>query len=234
MMTVREVSSITGVSVRALHHYDAIGLLPPTRVTDAGYRLYDEAALGRLQAILLFRELEFPLKQIKAMLDSPGFDRAAALNDQLALLLLRRERTNRLIGLTKSLLEKGENMDFTAFDDSKERALAEEAKRRWGGTAAYEEYEKKRPGKAAADGLTAIFARFGELKDLPAGDAAVQDTVRELQRFISANYYECTDDILRGLGEMYSADPRFAGNIDGAGGAGTARFVSEAIALYCK
>ena len=73
MRTVKEVSRLTGVSVRTLHHYDAIGLLKPTRVTEAGYRLYDEESLQRLQTILLFRELQFPLKEIKEILDSPGF-----------------------------------------------------------------------------------------------------------------------------------------------------------------
>ena len=74
MKTVHEVSRISGVSVRTLHHYDAIGLLKPTAVTEAGYRLYDDAVLARLQNILLYRELEFPLKEIKAILDHPEFD----------------------------------------------------------------------------------------------------------------------------------------------------------------
>lgn len=74
MKTVHEVSRISGVSVRTLHHYDAIGLLKPTAVTEAGYRLYDDAALAKLQNILLYRELEFPLKEIKAILDHPEFD----------------------------------------------------------------------------------------------------------------------------------------------------------------
>ena len=79
MKTVKQVSQVSGVSVRALHHYDAIGLLKPTRVTEAGYRLYDDTALERLQNILLFRELQFPLKEIGRILDTPGFDREAAL-----------------------------------------------------------------------------------------------------------------------------------------------------------
>ena len=78
MKTVKEVSRITGVSVRTLHHYDAIGLLKPTAVTEAGYRLYGDAALKRMQSILFFRELQFPLKDIKRILDGPGFDPAAA------------------------------------------------------------------------------------------------------------------------------------------------------------
>lgn len=79
MMTVHQVSELTGVSIRTLHHYDAIGLLPATEVTAAGYRLYDNAALERLQSILLFRELEFPLKDIGEILDNPAFDRHKAL-----------------------------------------------------------------------------------------------------------------------------------------------------------
>ena len=97
MKTVKEVSRITGVSVRTLHHYDAIGLLKPTAVTEAGYRLYDDRALGKLQTILLFRELEFPLKEIKEMLDAADFDPMAALDDQIRLLELRREKLDQLI-----------------------------------------------------------------------------------------------------------------------------------------
>ena len=103
MKTVKEVSHLTGVSVRTLHHYDAIGLLKPTQVTQAGYRLYDDAALGRLQTILLFRELEFPLKDIKAMLSASDFDPMAALDDQIRLLQLRREHLDRLIDHARSI-----------------------------------------------------------------------------------------------------------------------------------
>ena len=88
MMTVHEVSNLTGVSIRTLHHYDKIGLLPPAEVTEAGYRLYDEASLERLQCILLFKELEFPLKDMKEILDSPDFERNRALEQQITLLEL--------------------------------------------------------------------------------------------------------------------------------------------------
>ena len=91
MKTVREVAKITGVSVRTLHHYDAIGLLHPSRVTDAGYRLYDDTALARLQTILLFRQLQFPLKEIKEILDAPEFDPMDALEAQIELLRLQRQ-----------------------------------------------------------------------------------------------------------------------------------------------
>ena len=120
MMTIHEVSRLAGVSVRTLHHYDAIGLLLPTALTEAGYRLYDDTALARLQSILLFRELEFPLKDIKRILDDPNFDQAAALEDQIKLLELRRKQLGKLIALARETLKTGVTpMNFDAFDKSR-------------------------------------------------------------------------------------------------------------------
>ena len=97
MMTVKQICRLTGISVRTLHHYDAIGLLKPTTVTEASYRLYDEAALQRLHAILFFRHLQFPLKQIKGILDSPGFDPKEALAQQIELLELQKKHLEELM-----------------------------------------------------------------------------------------------------------------------------------------
>ena len=108
-----------------------------------------------------------------------------------------------------------------------------EVKSRWGGTEAYREFEKKKPGEDAAKGLMEIFGRLGKLKDLPPEDAAVKTEVTNLQQYITDNYYTCTDEILSGLGEMYYADERFRKNIDKAGGDGTAYFASKAIKSYC-
>ena len=117
MKTVHEASQISGVSVRTLHHYDAIGLLRPTAATEAGYRLYDDTALARLQSILLFRELAFPLKEIKRIMDDPQFDQATALEQQIRLLELQQEHLSRLIDLARETMKTGvTNMDFTAFD----------------------------------------------------------------------------------------------------------------------
>ena len=232
MMTVHEVSKLTGLSVRALHHYDAIGLLKPTAVTEAGYRLYGMEELDRLQTILLFRELGTPLKEIKTILDAPGFDRAEALKYQIGLLKIKREHITGLISLAESILEKGTDMDFTAFDDSKQKAYAEEAKRRWGDSSAWREYEEKGPSSSAAEGLMELFARFGKLKDLPPEGPEAQAAVEKLRAFISENYYNCTCEILHGLGQMYVSDPRFRENIDRAGGGGTAEFAARAIEAY--
>ena len=97
MKTVNEVSKLSGISVRTLHHYDEIGLLKPTSVTEAGYRLYDDTAMERLQHILLFRELQFPLRDIKEILDSPDFDRNKALEQQIELLAMKKEHLENLI-----------------------------------------------------------------------------------------------------------------------------------------
>ena len=236
MKTVHEVSQISGVSVRTLHHYDAIGLLRPTAVTEAGYRLYDDTALARLQSILLFRELAFPLKEIKRIMDDPQFDQATALEQQIRLLELQQERLSRLIDLARKTMKTGvTHMDFTAFDNSKLEQYAAEVKERWGNTAAYQE-SAQRPAaeqKDAAAGLMAQFARMGRLRTGdPAGQEA-QAAVRELQQFITKHFYTCTPEILAGLGQMYTADDRFRVSIDAAGGEGTADFAGKAITVYC-
>ena len=132
MKTVTEVSKITGVSVRTLHHYDAIGLLKPSRVTEAGYRFYDDAALQRLQSVLLFRTLRFSLKEIQKILDSPGFDPMDALEQQLAMLELQRQQLDVVIAHVRQMKETGVmHMKFSAFDTTKLDAYAQEAKKKY-------------------------------------------------------------------------------------------------------
>ena len=115
MRTVKEISELTGISVRTLHYYDEIGLLKPTQKSDAGYRLYDDRALEILQQILFFREFDIPLKEIKAVLDNPALDRNQILQVQRKMLVTKKERMERLIASIDDIL-KGENkMDFTIF-----------------------------------------------------------------------------------------------------------------------
>ena len=241
MKTVKEVSRLTGVSVRTLHHYDAIDLLKPARVTEAGYRLYDDAALGRLQTILLFRELEFPLKEIKRMLDAADFDPLAALADQIRLLQLRREHLDRLIDHAQMIQKTGVmNMDFKAYDTKKLDAYAAEAKQRWGRTDAWKESQEKAKGKsrdaqaAEADGLMDIFRRLGAYRTGDPAAPEAQALIRELQQYICEHYYNCTNQILMGLGQMYAAGDEMNENIDRAGGAGTGDFARRAIEVFCK
>ena len=151
MKTVKEVSRITGVSVRTLHHYDAIGLLKPTAVTEAGYRLYDDAALERMQSILLFRELQFPLKDIKRILDAPDFDPMTALAQQVHLLEMQREHLEQLNFPRPGKFNKQEwfSMDFSKLIPVRLQKYTAEAKQKWGKTPAWQEFEKKNvtPGR---------------------------------------------------------------------------------------
>ena len=220
MMTVNEVSKLTGVSIRALQYYDKIGLLHPAEYTEAGYRLYDDTALERLQQILLFRELEFSLKEIQSILQSPDFDRDRALDQQICLLTLKKEHIENLITFARGLKQVGGmNMDFSAFDTAKMDEYATKAKEKWQHTNAYQEYMQKNKGRskdaeeALARGVMLIFSDFGKCKD---GDPALpeaQALVKRLQAYISENYYQCTPEILQTLGAMYGAGGEFTENI---------------------
>lgn len=240
MKTVHEVSEISGISVRTLHYYDAIGLLKPTEVSHAGYRFYDDAALERLRSILLFRELQFPLKQIAVILDSPDFDHREALKQQIHLLELQRSRVDGLIALARNVLnEEEKTVSFSAFDHTEADRYAEEVKSRWGNTEAYRESRIRTEGKSSeelrqdGDGMMAVFARFGAIRGCDPACNDARRLVQELQQFITDHYYTCTREILSGLGQMYVSDDRFRANIDRAGGEGTAELVSRAIAAYC-
>lgn len=240
MKTVKEVSQLTGVSIRTLHYYDSIGLLPPAEITDSGYRLYDNTSLSSLQTILLFRELEFPLREIKRIINSPDFNREDALKQQIELLTSQRDRLTELIAYAKKqIISGGHEMDFSAFDRKKLDEYSRAAKEKWGNTEAFIEFEKKEQQctvaerEAAAAGLMGLFSEFGKMRSFHPEDECVQLQVAKLRSYITDNFYSCTLPILSGLGEMYSAEGEMAENIDRAGGKGTAALVSNAIAVYC-
>jgi len=239
MYTVHEVSKITGVSIRTLHHYDAIGLLHPAEVTLAGYRLYDESQLMRLQSILMFRELRFPLMKIKEILDSPGFDMRAALRQQIELLEKERAHLDNLIGCARALQEKGEKtFMFDALDRTEMEAYKKEAYEKWGETAAWQEYASRKvtpdQHQQAAKDMMALFGEMGAIKHLPPESDEAQAKVKALQQFITDHFYTCTKEILMNLGLMYTQHDRFRQSIDSVGGEGTAAFAQKAIEIYCK
>ncbi|MGN9163131.1 MerR family transcriptional regulator [Clostridium sulfidigenes] len=128
MRTVKQVSDLTGISVRALHYYDEIGLLKPSEITEAGYRLYDDEALKTLQQILFFKELDIPLKDVKEIMLSPYFDKMQALKNQKKLLVLKRKRLNGLIELINKTLKGESTMNFKEFDMSEYFNVLEEFK----------------------------------------------------------------------------------------------------------
>ena len=240
MWTVHEVTRMTGVSIRTLQYYDKIGLLQPAEYTDAGYRLYDEAALEKLQQILLFRELEFPLKDIKKILDSPGFDRGKVLEQQIELLRLKKEHIENLMNFALGIKLIGvKHMDFKAFDRSKLDEYSRQAKELYGKTPQLKEMEEKQKNRTKeedrllADRFMLLFKEAGEMKETDPASPEAQDLVKRIQAFITENLYTCTDKILRGLGKMYSGGGDFTKNIDEYGGEGTAEFVDRAIQIYC-
>ena len=241
MMTVNEVSKLTGVSIRTLQYYDKIGLLHPAKYTEAGYRLYDDAALETLQQILLFRELEFPLKEIKEIIGSPDFDRSKALGQQIELLRLKKEHIENLIELAEGIKLLGvRNLKFDAFDTRKIDEYAAQAKASWGQTPAYKEYEEKAKGRTKEEdkkiyqGMIDIFAEFGAIRKSDPASGEAQALVKKLQNYITEHMYTCTNEILSGLGKMYAGGGDFTKNIDSFGGEGTAEFASKAIEYYCR
>ena len=241
MMTVNEVSKLTGVSVRTLQYYDNLGLLKPSGYTEAGYRLYDDASMEKLQQILLFRELEFPLKEIKKIIDATNFDKNKALEQQIELLTLKREHLDNLINFARGIkCLGGKKMDFTAFDTKKIDEYSKRAKEQWGKTPEYKEFMEKDKNRSneeqegVLNGLMQIFVEFGQMMTLEPSDGKVQLQVKKLQDYITNHFYHCTKEILNGLGKMYNGGGEFTENINKAGGEGTAEFSAKAIEIYCK
>ncbi len=242
MLTVHEVSELAGVSVRTLHHYDAIGLLKPHERTEAGYRLYNDQDLARLQQILLFRELEFPLADIRRIVDSPDFDKDKALEQQIGLLKLRRERIDNLIDMAQAAMRGSEEtMSFKAFDTTKINEYAAQAKASWGNTPEWEEYEMKREGRSAqaeaemGAQLMELFVPFGAMAAQGANPASeeARSQAMAIQAFISEHFYVCSNEVFAQLGSAYGAGGEFTDNINAVAGPGAAEFAAEAIKLYC-
>lgn len=242
MMIVNEVSRLTGVSIRTLQYYDKIGLLPPADYTEVGYRLYDDETLQKLQIILLFRELEFPLKDIRRIIESPVFDREKALEQQIHILELKKEHIENLIDLARGVKKSGvkDMTDFTAFDTAKIDDYIAKAREYWGDTAAFKEFEEKNADRTSEENarinteLMKIFAQFGGMKDMDPASPKVQKQVKKLQDYITDKFYKCTNTILSSLGHAYSAEGEMNRNIDKAGGKGTGEFVDKAIQIYCS
>ena len=278
-MKINDVSKLTGITVRALHYYDQIGLLKPVGKTEAGYRIYDENDLQILQQILFFKELDFSLEEIKdimkgleheEMRNTAKSERGAksscfrksggsenTISDsereifmrQRKLLMEKRDRLDGIIGLVDTILKGEKDMSFKQFDESaieaERKKYAAEIKERWGNTDAYKECEKKtgnydnKKWGNMTDGMNEILKEFGEAhtgnkdrKGAAPESTKAQELVVKWQKYITDNMYECTDDILDCLGQMYTADERFKDNIDKYG-AGTAQFMADAIKVHC-
>lgn len=246
---VKEVAEMVGISVRMLHHYDKIELLKPESVSPAGYRFYADRDLERLQLILFFKELDFSLKQIKEILDSPGFDRKEALKSHRTLLVEKMKRLEKIIetvDTTIKVIEGGIDMKkeemFGAFDmreiEQHKEKYAKEVKEKYGSSEAYKECEKKTSSYTNDDWLEilskgrAIFQKLATLMDKDPSNLEVQEIIGAYRKYISDNFYTCTLEIFRGLGEMYVTDERFTKNIDKYG-EGLTAFMKDAMTIYC-
>ncbi len=242
-LTVSEMAKLAGVSVRTLHYYDDIGLLSPDYVDEHnGYRYYCDMAVSRLQEILFYRELDFSLKEIRAILSNPQYDKMQSLQKHKTLLLMKKERLERIISLVDDALKGENNMSIKEFDNSEYNTIkneyAKEAEERWGNTDAYAQSVKKTSSYSKEkwdevnDESNSIFADFAKCRDLAPSDERVQALVQKWKDFISKSYYQCSNEILAGLGLMYVNDERFTANLDKFG-VGTAKLMSDAIAIYC-
>ncbi|MFS0647526.1 MerR family transcriptional regulator [Siminovitchia sp. 179-K 8D1 HS] len=241
-MKVKEVSDLSGISIRTLHHYDEIGLLSPSQKTPAGYRLYSAADLETLQQILFFKELGFSLKTIKEIIQSPSFDRYEALQLQKKLLLEKRARLDKMIDLVEKTIkhEKGEiemsnKEKFAGFDFS-HNPYEQEARERWGDEAVDQSNARlarmsKEEQKQMGEQMNAIYRKLAHLKDNPPESEEAQAAIGEWFTFLNGTVGNYSLAAFKGLGEMYVADERFTKNIDQFGD-GLAKFMRDAMAVY--
>jgi DNA-binding transcriptional MerR regulator len=242
--TIGAVARLAGISIRTLHHYDAIGLLTPGGRTDSGYRLYDGRDLERLQQILLLRELGMGLDEIARVLDDPAFDRLEALREQRTRLERSRKRTTRLIAAVDKAIaaaEEGRTMtpeeSLEVFGDFDPSQYEDEVKQRWGDTDAYRESARRTKAYTKQDWqqigvesheINQAFIALME-RGVPADSPEAQAVAERHRGHISKWFYQCSPEIHAGLGQMYVADHRFTENIDKAK-PGLARYMSDAIA----
>ena len=242
--TVKQLADLAGVTTRTLRYYDKIGLLHPAAYGDNGYRYYADDAVLRLQQILFYRELDFTLEQIKAILDRPGFDLLLALEGHKRALLERGERVKRLIDtIEKTIMHlQGEikmtQKDFyTGFDEEKQKRYEEQARQRYGDEAmaktkdwnAYTPAEKN-----------AILAEGHEIHrsivaNMDKGHASpeVQYWIGRWHNHINTNFYECSLEIFAALGRGYNEDPEFNTFYEKLH-PGMAAFMEKAMAHYCQ
>lgn len=247
-LTVHEVVNLTGITARTLHYYDEIGLLKPSIVTEAKYRLYTDKDLCRLQEVLFFREVGFALKEIKKLLNFPHYNRTEALEKHLSILEAQRERIDGLIALVKAEINGAKEISFSAFSNSKVMELQsqfqKEVLEKWGDTESFKEYEAIFSSKAQEiqnEQMQAffsmaqnIFERLATYENKSPNCPEVQNIVWEWQLYITEHFYQCDKQILSSLGKMYVTDLRFSDFINRFGNGDLAAFFSKAIEIFCS
>lgn len=241
--TVNQLAQLAGVSVRALHHYDEIGLLKPQKRSESNYRYYGEQELLRLQQILFYKELDFPLARIQELLDDPTFDTLAALKKHREELLHRKEKMQQLIKTIDKTMQhlktntmKAEDM-YKGFSKAQAEAYEKEAKERWG--AEIVEESKARVLKMGKEGLEkvkregeTINQKLAKLLHLSPDQAEVQALIHQHYLFVN-QFYAVTPEIYSGLADLYVSDERFKQNYEKYK-TGLAEFLREGMKIYCR
>lgn len=244
---IKEVSDMSGISIRMLRHYDKTGLLKPDNISENGYRDYSGDDLEKLRRIMYLKELEFSIPDMIRILKGSENDVVKALKGQEKLLLKKKERLEGIIRLLQERMknEKGYDImsDFKTFDmkeiEEHKKKYAEEAEQKYGKTDAYRESKKRTDGYKAEDWkriteeADAIYGKFAAAMVLGPDSAEAGEAVNEWQDHITRNYYECTDEILLGLADMYISDPRFTKNIN-KHSPNLAQFITSAIKHHRK
>ncbi|MFF0367336.1 MerR family transcriptional regulator [Micromonospora sp. NPDC005087] len=241
--TVGQVAKVAGVTVRALHHYDEIGLLSPSGRTAAGYRRYDDADLERLQLVLYYRELGFPLEEIAAIIDDPAADPAAHLRRQHELLTVRIKRLQEMVTAIEFAMEASKlNIQLTpeerfeVFGDFNPEEHEAEAEQRWGDTDAYRE-SNRRASRYTKDDWLRIKAENEDwgrrivavlASGAPADGPEAMELAEEHRQIIGRWFYECSYEVHTGLADMYLADERFTRHYEDIA-PGLAAYLNEAI-----
>ncbi|BBH23568.1 MerR family transcriptional regulator [Paenibacillus baekrokdamisoli] len=242
-MRVKEVADLVGISVRTLHHYDEIGLLTPDEITDAGYRLYSNVNLELLQQILFFRELGFPLKEIKEIVSSPDFDRKAALELHRKMLMEKRSQLDQLIATiektvqyTRGEIQMTNKEKFEGFDFG-HNPYEQEARERWGNQAVDTANAKvggmsKDEQGALSARMNEIYTRLAALRNSSPDSEEAQGAIQEWYLLLNTMGSYSLEGF-KGLGQMYVDDSRFTKNIDKFG-EGLAVFMRDAMAIYAE
>lgn len=249
--TVGEVSLLTRVSVRTLHHYDDLGLLSPGERSEGNYRLYTPADLAQLHRILTFRELGLPLAEIQRLLDAPADAEVQALQTQAALLREQLQRTGANLERVEALLnaaQRGEGVTMTnneiikeVFDGFDHSQYDDEVQQRWGDTDAYQQSAARTKRyakadweqiKAEGDGLS---ERYIALMDagVPAYSPQAAAVAEAHRAYFHKWFYDCSPEMLRGVSDMWVNDERFTCNIDKAR-AGLAAYQHAAVQAWAK
>jgi len=222
--TVNKLAKLAGVSVRTLHYYDEVGLLKPSKIEKNGYRVYEERELLKLQQILFFRELEFPVDEIKKIMSSPTFDMRAALRDHRVMIELKKKRLSGLIKTIDNTIKKLDNEHvmndqdmkeaFDAFGEETVKKYAEEVKQRWGHTDAYKQSMERYSKMTKADmekykqDSDIFMKKVAETMDKGATSPEFQELIAQHFQGLST-WYEPNFEMYRGLAKMYVDDPRF-------------------------